>query len=211
MSYKSEMERVAAEKAAKEAPTPVPTPVKSTAEVEIERLKKENEELKKKSEEAAKTANAEVERLKKELNEKRRSAEPEKAVDKKEDSKKSDKKGDGKMSETEKTAKMVAPMGYAAKTRALLDCMYATCQQFEQEVAELETLEGILSASEDELGDALHVWKYKDRNGIPAFARTMGEVLKKSPGGKPEETWAFFVRGEFLELTREQKEMFGLT
>lgn len=209
MSYKSEKERVAAQKAAKEAPTPVPTPVqtpvptpvptpvKSTAEAEIERLKKEYEGLKKKSEEAVKAANAEVERLKKELNEKRsivtgKPAEPEKAP-------------------KAEPAKMVAPTGYAAKTRALLDCMYATCRQFEQEVAEMETLERILSASEDELGDALHVWKYRDRNGVLAFARTMGEVLKNSPGGKPEETWAFCVRGEFLELTREQKEMFGLT
>lgn len=253
MSYKSEMERVAADRAAREeaakkasavpkevtptatkakegtpveaifkevtptastatatstataAPTSAPTKgdgIKTVTELEVERLRKELEEAKKAASEANKKA---AENAKK-------AAEAEKAANKKEEPEKSDKKGDVKMSEkvSEKTAKMVAPMGYAAKARALLDCMYATCAQFEQEVAELETLEQILVTSEDELGNAEHVWKYMDRNGIPCFARTMGEVLKNSPGGKPEETWAFIVRGQFLELTREQKEMFGL-
>ena len=243
MSYKSEMERVAADRAAREeaakkasavpkevtptatkakeetpvetifkevtptastakaAPTSAPAKgdgIKTVTELEVERLRKELEEAKKAASEANKKAAENAKKV----------AEAEKAANKKDEPEKSDKKGDAKMSE--KASKMVAPMGYAAKARALLDCMYATCAQFEQEVAELETLEQILVTSEDELGNAEHVWKYNDRNGIPCFARTMGEVLKNSPGGKPEETWAFIVRGQFLELTREQKEMFGL-
>ena len=186
---------------AKAAPTSAPAKgdgIKTVTELEVERLRKELEEAKKAVSEANKKAAENAKKV----------AEAEKAANKKDEPEKSDKKGDAKMSE--KASKMVAPMGYAAKVRALLDCMYATCAQFEQEVAELETLEQILVTSEDELGNAEHVWKYNDRNGIPCFARTMGEVLKNSPGGKPEETWAFIVRGQFLELTREQKEMFGL-